>query len=100
MQVEEHLLLYARIKGVEEGRLASVAGDKMVEMDLLPFRTTKVNDQIAPRFCPLFLFLPFSYPERDALNSNRALDSALQQVADFGYSYRAFAFLCGIRENI
>lgn len=42
-QVEEHLLLYARIKGVPENRLSKVSGDKMQQMDLKPFQTTKVT---------------------------------------------------------
>lgn len=42
-QVEEHLLLYARIKGVPEDRLSKVSGDKMLQMDLKPFHTTKVT---------------------------------------------------------
>ncbi|CAM9183085.1 unnamed protein product [Sphacelaria rigidula] len=41
LTVEEHLLLYARIKGVREELLAKVAGDKMDEMDLRPFQKTK-----------------------------------------------------------
>lgn len=43
VQVEEHLLLYARIKGVKETRLRDVADDKMKEMDLIPFRSVKVR---------------------------------------------------------
>lgn len=42
LQVEEHLLLYARIKGVKETRLRNVADEKMKEMDLIPFRSVKV----------------------------------------------------------
>lgn len=41
--MQEHLLLYARIKGVSEDLLAGVAGDKMKQMDLEPFRNTKVS---------------------------------------------------------
>ncbi|CAB1096317.1 ABC [Ectocarpus sp. CCAP 1310/34] len=40
-EVEEHLLLYARIKGVNENRIGHVAGEKMQQMDLTPFRETK-----------------------------------------------------------
>lgn len=42
-QVQEHLLLYARIKGVSEDLLAGVVGEKMKQMDLEPFRNTKVS---------------------------------------------------------
>ncbi|CAM9424100.1 unnamed protein product, partial [Ectocarpus fasciculatus] len=41
LTVEEHLLLYARIKGVSEKRLGHVAGEKMQQMDLISFRKTK-----------------------------------------------------------
>ncbi|CBJ29591.1 conserved unknown protein [Ectocarpus siliculosus] len=41
LTVEEHLLLYARIKGVNENRIGHVAGEKMQQMDLTSFRETK-----------------------------------------------------------
>lgn len=44
-QVEEHLLLYARIKGVDEERLARVADEKMKQMDLVPFRCVQVLER-------------------------------------------------------
>lgn len=42
-KVEEHLSLYARIKGVSEDRLKRVVEGKMLEMDLTTFRKTKVK---------------------------------------------------------
>lgn len=36
------MLLYARIKGVDEARLAAVANEKMQQMDLTLFRSVKV----------------------------------------------------------
>lgn len=36
------MLLYARIKGVDEERLTRVANEKMKQMDLAPFRTIQV----------------------------------------------------------
>lgn len=47
MQVEEHLVLYARIKGVPEELLLNVAGEKMEQMDLRPFKATKVRHYLA-----------------------------------------------------
>lgn len=53
LQVEEHLLLYARIKGVREDLLSKVAGDKMEQMDLCPFKRIKAR---ASHFLPQWSF--------------------------------------------
>ncbi|CAM9396747.1 unnamed protein product [Discosporangium mesarthrocarpum] len=44
LTVEEHLKLYARIKGVKEGDIDSIAKQKTREMDLQPFYTTKAGE--------------------------------------------------------
>lgn len=55
LQVEEHLLLYARIKGVNETRLRGVADEKMQQMDLTPFCSVKVSIICVGMCCALHM---------------------------------------------
>ena len=53
------MLLYARIKGVDETRLAAVANQKMQQMDLTLFRSVKVCRcaDLTVRHCALVCLL-------------------------------------------